>query len=259
MENKPQKSPDLDRMEQAKPPNRFWANRRIGITGASGTFGRALTQQLRAKGAVVVGLTHSSVGAREASLEGPHQWVQWQCGQEIALDDTLAGLDVLVLNHGINPKGRQGSKEINDALEVNALSTWRLMQRYETIAMNKNRSPFPREIWVNTSEAEIQPALSPAYEISKRLIGQLASLRRNNLDQKQRTFLTIRKLVLGPFRSQENPLRVMSASFVASLVIKQVEWRFNLIIVTPNPLAFLVMPLVELYRGVYARLMRKFC
>ena len=38
-----------------------------------------------------------------------------------------------------------------------------------------------RELWVNTSEAEIQPAASPAYELSKRLIGQLVSLRGANL------------------------------------------------------------------------------
>ena len=49
------------------------------------------------------------------------------------------------------------------------------------IETNKNSFTYPREIWVNTSEAEIQPAFSPAYEISKRLIGQLVSFKYSSL------------------------------------------------------------------------------
>ena len=71
--------------------------------------------------------------------------------------------------HGINPKEGFTSNNLNKALEVNALSTWRLIELFERIALHQNSSGMPKEIWVNTSEAEIQPALNPSYEISKRL------------------------------------------------------------------------------------------
>ena len=108
-------------------------------------------------------------------------------------------------------------------------------------------------MWVNTSEAEIQPAVSPAYEMSKRLIGQLVSLRGANLDKNLREHLVIRKLVLGPFRSELNPIGVMSAEFVVRQVLMQVGLGLRLVIVTPNPLTYVLMPLTELGRWVYSR------
>ena len=77
--------------------------------------------------------------------EGPHRWISWQCGEETALEADLAQLDVLVLNHGINPKGGQSIDEVNRALEINALSSWRLMQRYEDIS-RRNVREKPMEI-----------------------------------------------------------------------------------------------------------------
>ncbi|MDP6193064.1 MAG: SDR family oxidoreductase [Prochlorococcaceae cyanobacterium ETNP18_MAG_1] len=233
-----------------------WTNCRIGITGANGTLGRALTRQLRAKGAVLIGLTHGPPPPDQPANEGPHEWVRWQCGQETALDSMLASLDVLVINHGINPQGRQTPQDLNTALEVNALSSWRMMERFESLALEAKPGQRPREIWVNTSEAEIQPALSPAYELSKRLIGQLVSLRSNNLSNDQRKALRIRKLVLGPFRSDLNPIGLMSADLVANQVICQAALGLRLIIVTPNPLTYLLMPLTELWRTLYSRLLR---
>jgi hypothetical protein len=104
-------------------------------------------------------------------------------------------------------------------------------------------------VWVNTSEAEIQPALSPIYEISKRLIGQLLSLRALDLAPT----LRIRRLVLGPFRSALNPYGVMSADWVAGQVLLQQSWNCGLIIVSPNPLTYVVMPLTALGRWLYLR------
>ncbi len=235
-----------------------WQGRRIGITGAKGSLGKALTKTLRKKGAVVIGLTHSNVKNIETSVDAPNEWVQWDCGNESAIDLTLKNLDVLILNHGINPKGNQSISILNTALEVNALSSWRLIERFEAIAFEEESNPRQREIWINTSEAEIQPALSPAYEISKRLIGQLASIRWANLDKSQREILTLRKLVLGPFRSNLNPIGLMGADLVAKQIIKQADLKFNLIIVTPNPLTYILMPIVECSRSIYYRLMKKF-
>jgi hypothetical protein len=245
--------PQAGGMDQLKPTT--YQNRCIGITGASGTLGGALTRSFRARGAEVVGLTHSSPPQIKDD-EGPHRWISWQCGDESALDGDLAQLDVLVLNHGINPKGGQSLEDVNRALEINALSSWRLLQRYEEISRCKTRDT-PMEIWINTSEAEIQPAVSPVYEISKRLLGELVSLRGATRPAAERQRLVIRKLVLGPFRSDLNPIGIMNANWVANQVLNQASWGLRLIIVTPNPLTYLLMPITELGRRIYSQLLNR--
>jgi hypothetical protein len=182
--------------------------------------------------------------------------VRWSCGEELQLESILKSVDVLVLNHGINPGGDQCPATLSKTLEVNAFSHWRLMQQFETIAdQDLNREP-PRELWVNTSEAEIQPALSPGYELSKRLIGELVSSRWHNRDAEQREALRLRKLILGPFRSNLNPIGMMTSGFVAKQVLWQASLGVNLIIVTPNPLTYLLMPSIELIRRVYCRALK---
>ena len=96
----------------------------------------------------------------EDPSSAPQEWTQWQCDQEDALDPVLRTLDVLVLNHGINPQGGQRS-EINQAMEINALSSWRLLNRFEAIAISpggasppavgqhlRSRDPASTESWL---------------------------------------------------------------------------------------------------------------
>ena len=233
-----------------------WSNKRIGITGAKGSLGRALTKRLRAEGAVIVGITHGGIPIHGPSDETPQEWVQWECGREDSLKEILAGLDILILNHGINHQGRQSYKDLSEALEVNALSTWRLMRLFQSIAEQECDSSIIREVWINTSEAEIQPALSPAYEISKRLIGQLVTINWSNLSYKQRKKYKIKKLILGPFRSSLNPYGLMSAKWVANQIIFQTKIGLSLIIITPNPITYFLMPIAEASRIFYSRLMQ---
>lgn len=232
-----------------------WVGRRVGITGAGGALGRALTRRLREKGAWVVALSHRPKPTEQNSQSGPQEWICWSCGQEEKLDSTLSHLDVLVLNHGINPGGDQCPESLNMALEINALSQWRLLQRFEQVERDLPQQSRPPELWVNTSEAEIQPALSPAYELSKRLIGQLVSLRWSAPRQQRNGLPKLRKLVLGPFRSDLNPIGVMSADFVAEQILWQAELGLPLVIVSPNPLTLLLMPLIELGRLTYNRVL----
>jgi len=236
-------------MEQSPTSNHRWSGSRVGITGARGALGQALARRFQQAGAVVTGFTH---GDPPTGTDGPvDHWASWSCGQEEALLPHLRNLDVLVLNHGINPQGDQRPGTMSKALEVNALSSWRMLQCCERLCREQSTQTF--EVWVNTSEAEIQPAVSPAYELSKRLLGQLVSVRGATRSAEERSQLVLRKLVLGPFRSELNPIGVMTADFVAGQVLWQARMGGRLIIVTPNPLTYVLMPLTEIGRRLYSR------
>ena len=183
----------------------------IAITGASGSLGRALLAAWHDRGASLIALTSSDAPLDLQDAQGhpiPLRQETWQVGEEDRLAPLLAGVDVLVLNHGLNVHGARDREAVSRSLEVNALSSWRLLELFASVAEarlersaaseagTEPRPPIP-EVWINTSEAEIQPAVSPLYEISKRLQGQLLSLRSLDLAGPQ---LRIRRLVLGPFR-----------------------------------------------------------
>ena len=63
--------------------------------------------------------------------------------------------------------------------------------------------------------------------------------------------------MLGPFRSALNPVGLMGAEFVAGQILLQARLGLNLIIVTPNPLVYAVMPLTTLVRWLYFRLLTR--
>ena len=135
------------------------------------------------------------------------------------------------------------SNNINKAIEINSLSHWRLIEIFENLALSNNSNNYiPKEVWVNTSEAEIQIAFSPVYEITKRLIGELVSLKKSNLLMEKRNSFIIKKLILGPFKSKLNPQGIMSPEFVARKIIEKAEKDSYLIIVSPNPITYLLMP-----------------
>jgi hypothetical protein len=105
-----------------------------------------------------------------------------------------------------------------------------------------------KEVWVNTSEAEANPAFSPLYELSKRSLGDIVTLRR--LDAP----CVVRKLILGPFKSNLNPIGVMSADWVAKQIVNLAQRDIRNIIVTINPLTFLLFPAKEFTQSLYFKL-----
>jgi nucleoside-diphosphate-sugar epimerase len=235
-------------------PDQPFCGRRVAVTGASGSLGRALLLALHDQGASLLALTSSDPPLQLHNADGdaiPLQQVRWSCGQEELLRPVLADCDVLVINHGFNSHGDRSAAAVQQSLEVNALSSWRLLELFAELADGDAAGARPRELWMNTSEAEIQAAISPLYEISKRLQGQLLSLRSLDLAGPK---LRLRRLVLGPFRSDLNPIGLMSPAFVAREILRQVNWNWGLVIVTPNPLTYLVMPLATLSRWFYFRL-----
>lgn len=231
--------------------------RTVAITGASGSLGQALLRQLHQQGASLVALTTRSEPLELCDASGtaiPLRQVPWRTGQEQALEAVLEACDLLVINHGFNSHSNRSAEAIERSLEVNALSSWRLLELFARLAQADPPERPRRELWVNTSEAEIQAAVSPLYELSKRLQGQLLSLRSLDLAGPK---LRIRRLVLGPFRSALNPIGVMDAGFVAREILRQVSWNCSLVIVTPNPLTYVLMPLATISRWVYFSLVSR--
>ncbi len=231
---------------------------KIAITGANGALGKSLIEALKKKGAYVVGLTHAKKNNSKSNKNTPNEWIIWSCGKERLLSSRLANIDILILNHGFNPKGMIDSNEINKAVEINSLSHWRLIEMFEDLALSKNKNDYnSKEVWVNTSEAEIQIAFSPVYEITKRLIGELVSLKKSKLLMEKGNYFIIKKLILGPFKSQLNPQGIMKPELVAKKILQKAEKEDYLIIVSPNPITYLLMPIIESIRILYSRFIYK--
>lgn len=218
-------------------------NKTVAVTGASGTMGRALIAELMRQGAKPVALTTSA----EAQFPVGVRKLSWQPGQAHQLQERLQKVDILIINHGINVHGKRDQAAIARSLEVNSLSVLALMDTFMTTARTPTGAAT-KEIWVNTSEAEVGPAFSPLYEISKRLVGDLVTLKRQDAP------CTIRKIVLGPFKSNLNPIGVMSANWVAKAVIALAKRDIRNIIVTINPLTYLAFPIKETAQSLYFRL-----
>ncbi|MBW4542336.1 MAG: bifunctional sterol desaturase/short chain dehydrogenase [Myxacorys chilensis ATA2-1-KO14] len=215
----------------------------VAITGASGTLGQALTEELLLQGAKVVALTTNTQAELKPGIEVMH----WQLGSETDLKNRLQGVDILILNHGVNVYGDCSFAAIQKSYEVNTFSTLKLAELFlETVTKSSHKAL--KELWINTSEAEVSPALSPLYELSKRTLGDLITLRR--LDAP----CIIRKLVLGPFKSDLNPHGVMSSRWIAWAIVALAKRDFRNIIVTINPLTYIALPIKELFQSLYFRL-----
>ena len=176
--------------------------------------------------------------------------------ERIEIKKNLKELDILILNHGIYNLSRENSNYEN-SLEINALSKFKFLNLFEDIAL-KNESLIVKEIWINTSEAEILPALNPSYEISKSLIGQLISFKKNLMNKKTKKKLIIKKIILGPFKSELNPIGIMSPKFVSKKIYELANSKSFLIIISPNPLTYLLFPIKEFFNFLYCQIISKY-
>ncbi|KGF88716.1 SDR family oxidoreductase [Prochlorococcus marinus] len=229
--------------------------RTVGITGASGALGKELTKLFRQKGYKVIGFTHSNARS-EINHESPNELIKWECGKESKLKKHLKKIDILILNHGIYNLSRENSNYEN-SIQINALSKFKFLNLFEDIAL-ANQSSIKKEVWINTSEAEILPALNPSYEISKSLIGQLVSFKKNLLNKDTKQKLVIKKIILGPFKSELNPIGIMSPKFVSRKVYDLANSRRYLVIISPNPLSYLLFPLKEFFNFLYCKIIYKY-
>ena len=225
----------------------------IGITGAGGSLGKALTKKFRSHGHKIIGFTHNRKPL-ELVEEGPNEWVYWECGKQFLLENSLSKIDILILNHGIY----NYQQDLEKSIEINATSKIIILKLFEKISLSQSIESSPKEIWINTSEAEILPALNPSYEISKSLIGQIVTFKRNFSNQNGVQNLIIKKIILGPFKSDLNPIGIMSPKSVASLIYYVSKISNYLIIITPNPLTYILFPLREFYFFVYYQFLKIF-
>jgi len=222
--------------------------KKVIVTGANGTLGQALIKQLYLKGAKITALTSQEkelfISVKNQQI--PIKTVTWQIGKESELNQLLTKTDILIINHGINVHGEKSAEAIEKSYEVNTFSGWRLMELFlDTVKTNQDKAT--KEIWVNTSEAEVNPAFSPLYEMSKRTMGELVTMKRVNAP------CIIRKLILGPFKSNLNPIGIMSAEWVAQQIVSLAVRDFRDIIVTINPLTYILFPIKEFTTANYFR------
>ncbi len=215
----------------------------VAITGASGTLGQALVEELSLQGAKVVALTTTKDAEFKLGVEVLH----WQLGAEADLISRLKDVDIFIINHGVNVYGDRSFSAMQKSYEVNTFSALKLAELFlETVTESSHKAI--KELWINTSEAEVNPAFSPLYELSKRTLGDLITLRR--LDAP----CIIRKLVLGPFKSQLNPYGIMSPQWVSWAIVALAKRDFRDIIVTINPITYVAFPTKEFLQSLYLRL-----
>jgi monoglucosyldiacylglycerol epimerase len=218
----------------------------VAVTGASGTLGQALIAELSSQGAKIVAITTTPTTVFQPEVKV----ISWQLGAEAELLTDLQDVDILIVNHGVNVYGDRSPAAIYESYEVNTFSTLRLAELFFK-TVTKSSDTATKELWINTSEAEVNPAFSPLYELSKRTLGDLITLRRLNAP------CIVRKLVLGPFKSQLNPAGIMSARWIAWATIALAKRDFRDIIITINPITYLVFPIKEFCQSWYFRLFTK--
>jgi len=140
---------------------------RVLVTGASGTFGRAISAKLDTLGASVVGLDLSPgndpVAVMACDLTNDAA-VPGAVEQAI---ERLGGLDILINNAGIGgpaPAELPPGEEVRRQLEINLLGTWRVSA---ACAGELVRSRG-RVVMVASRMAVLQLPLAAAYGASKR-------------------------------------------------------------------------------------------
>jgi NAD(P)-dependent dehydrogenase (short-subunit alcohol dehydrogenase family) len=146
------------------------AGLRVLVTGASGTFGRAISEALTDRGARVVGLDlaprpDDPVLVLEGDITDD---ASTQVGVERAVR-ALGGLDVLINNAGIGgpaPAELPPDSQVYRQLEINLLGTWRATAA-ATPALVSSRG---RVVVVASRAAVVPLPLAAAYGVSKRAV-----------------------------------------------------------------------------------------
>lgn len=146
------------------------AGKRVLVTGASGTFGRAIAEDLMGRGATVVGLDLMP------KADDPFTVIACDITNDESVVDGVAkaiaelgGLDILINNAGIGgpaPAEFAPGAEVYRQLEINLLGAWRVTAA-ATPALVESRG---RVVNVASRMAIMQLPLAAAYGVSKRAL-----------------------------------------------------------------------------------------
>jgi NAD(P)-dependent dehydrogenase (short-subunit alcohol dehydrogenase family) len=143
---------------------------RVLVTGASGTFGRAICARLDALGARVVGLdlaprVNDPVEVLPCDITDDHA-VRAAVTEAISL---LGGLDLLINNAGIGgpaPAELPPGAEVRRQLEINLLGAWRVT----AACVDALVTARGRVVMLSSRMAVMQLPLAAAYGASKRAL-----------------------------------------------------------------------------------------
>ncbi len=148
---------------------------RVLITGAAGGIGVAATEELRGRGARVVGLDLNGDGAGVIECDVRDQDSVDRAVREAI--ERLGGLDVLINNAGLgNPQsaGEPPDEAALAVLDVNLIGPWRVT----AAALPALRESRGRVVNVASGLSHLAVPLAPAYSMSKRgLVAYSDSLR----------------------------------------------------------------------------------
>lgn len=143
------------------------AGTRVLVTGASGTFGRAISERLGGLGAQVVGLDLAPPEGDASVLRCDITDDADAAAGVAAAIETLGGLDLLINNAGIGgpaaaelPPGEEARLQ----LDVNMLGTWRV----SAAAVPALVTSRGRIVMLASRMAAMQLPLAAAYGASKR-------------------------------------------------------------------------------------------
>lgn len=144
--------------------------KRVIVTGAGGTVGRALSRTLRDAGAHVVGLDLTIPSDAPVPILACDLTDQAQVRKAVAeAVDRLGGLDLLVNNAGIGgpaPAERAPDATVRRQLEVNLLAAWSTT----AAALPALEASRGRVVFIASRMAALALPLAAAYGVSKRAL-----------------------------------------------------------------------------------------
>ncbi|WP_329092427.1 MULTISPECIES: SDR family NAD(P)-dependent oxidoreductase [unclassified Streptosporangium] len=163
----------MDRELRAAPSHAL-AGRRILVTGAAGTFGRAMSARFTAQGAHVVGLDIARPGDSDIPIIAcditSQESVDAAVTEAAAL---LGGIDLLVNNAGRGgpaPAELAPGEEVEAQLRLNLLGAWRVTA---TVMPHLVRTRG-RVVFIASRMAVLPLPLAAAYGVSKRALAAYA-------------------------------------------------------------------------------------
>jgi len=120
-------------------------------------------------------------------------------------------------------------------------------------------------IEINELENNLEKLISfsGVFDISKNILicskgGVISSSELLEIAKTIAAARNLKKIILGPFKSELNPIGIMSPKFVSKKIYDLANSKNYLIIISPNPLSYLLFPLKEFFNFLYCQIIYKY-